>query len=275
MNVNDLLDEPVIRDVPDMDAADSSQPGAGTDWDAILGAATITATELAELPIAPRETILGKWFCAGDLGFIFAPRGVGKTWLAMMFALTIATGGKAGPWVAPKGRRAFYLDGEMAFDLSQQRYRALCKIPSDNLLFIHHEIMFGRTGKVLNLTSPLVQEALFQHAIKNKVEVMVLDNLSCLFSGVKENDADSWEQILPWLLQLRRHGIAVVIVAHARRNGLMRGTSRREDAAAWILSLSEPAGATTTGTGARFVARFVINIDWSDRWKSTPDMRCS
>jgi putative DNA primase/helicase len=253
--MNDLLDEPIIRDVPDVET-DGSKPDAGTDWDGVLGAATITATELATMPISPREIILGKWFCVGDLGFMFAPRGVGKTWLAMMFALTIATGDKAGPWAAPKGRRVLYVDGEMALDLTQMRYRALCKVPCDNLMLIHHEIMFTRTGKVLNLTSPLVQEALFQHALKNKVEVMFLDNLSCLFSGVKENDADAWELVLPWLLQLRRHGIAVVIVAHAGRNGLMRGTSRREDAAAWILSLSESAETTTASTGARFVARF-------------------
>jgi putative DNA primase/helicase len=101
-----------------------------------------------------------------------------------------------------------------------------------------------------------VQEALVQHALANRVEVIFLDNLSCLFSGVKENDADSWEQILPWLLQLRRRRIAVVFVAHAGRNGFMRGTSRREDAAVWILSLSEPAALTEAASGARFVARF-------------------
>jgi hypothetical protein len=57
-------------------------------------------------------------------------------------------------------------------------------------------------------------------------------------------------------LQLRRHRIAVVFVAHAGRNGFMRGTSRREDAAVWILSLSEPVEASTVTTGARFMARF-------------------
>ena len=68
---------------------------------------------------------------------------------------------------------------------------------------------------------------------------MFLDNLSCLFSGIKENDADAWELVLPWLLEMRRNRIAVIIVAHAGRNGYMRGTSRREDAAFWIIQLTE------------------------------------
>ena len=257
--MNDLLDSPTILpvpDVPDVGMDEVAKTPASPDWDAILSAATFTGFELTTLERTPRESILGSWFLAGDLGFIFAPRGVGKTWLSMNFAHAIATGTKAGPWAAGRPRRVLYVDGEMALDLTQQRYRALCQPASDNFIFLHHEIMFERTGKVLNLTSPLVQESLLQHVVAQKIEVIFLDNLSCLFSGVKENDADSWELILPWLLQLRRRGIAVVFIAHAGRNGLMRGTSRREDAAAWILSLSEPAEATATGAGARFVTRF-------------------
>ena len=76
---------------------------------------------------------------------------------------------------------------------------------------------------------------------------------------MKENDADAWELVLPWLLQLRRNGIAVAVVAHAGRNGLMRGTSRREDSAAWIIGLSELQDASNPAEGARFVSRFLKN----------------
>lgn len=254
--MKDLMLEANFDDATDWDTNARVKPRVIPGWDGVLTASTVTGGELHILPIAARELILATWFCVGDLGFIFAPRGVGKTWWAMCIAIAISTGGKAGPWASPKPRRVLYVDGEMALDLTQQRYRALCLSPSDNLMFLHHEIVFGRTGQVLNLTSPQVQAALFQHVIKNNVEVLVLDNLSCLFSGVKENDADAWELILPWILRLRRHHIAVVIVAHAGRNGLMRGTSRREDAASWVVSLEEPSEAAATGSGARFVSYF-------------------
>lgn len=254
--MNDLLDRPVILDVPDPDIGDGPKPETLPDWGRILSASAVTAGELQALPQTRREFLLGKWFRQGDLGFIFAPRGVGKTWLAMWIANALAIGGKVGPWEAPQARRVLYVDGEMALDLTQERHRALSQKPSENLMFLHHEVVFERTGKVLNLAARSVQDSLLQHAITNKIDVLILDNLSCLFSGVAENDADAWELILPWLLQLRRHRIAVVIVAHAGRNGQMRGTSRREDAAPWILSLSEPPEATTVTSGARFVARF-------------------
>ena len=254
--MSELLDRPEILDTPEVGAGAVPKVDKLPDWDAILDSAAVTGTQLNALPVTPREFILGEWFRSGDLGFIFAPRGVGKTWLAMHIAISLAEGGKVGPWVACKPRRVLCVDGEMALDISKGRYRALSQNPCENLAFLHHEVVFERTGTVLNLTSPMVQEALLNHALKHKFEVLILDNLSCLFSGVKENDADAWELILPWLLKLRRLGIAVIIVAHAGRNGQMRGTSRREDAAVWILSLSEPAEAKHGSQGARFLARF-------------------
>ena len=48
-------------------------------------------------------------------------------------------------------------------------------------------------------------------------------------SFLKENDADAWELLLNWLLELRRRRIAVIIVHHAGAAGQrMRGTTKRE-----------------------------------------------
>ena len=88
------------------------------------------------------------------------------------------------------------------------------------------------------------------------MRVLFLDNLSCLFSGIAENDNDAWEAVLPWLLHLRKLNIAVVIVAHAGRNGQMRGASRREDSAAWTLRLDDAIDAATVKRGAKFVSTF-------------------
>ena len=78
-----------------------------------------------------------------------------------------------------------------------------------------------------------------------------------------------------WLLDLRRRGIAVVLVQHAGRNGEMRGTSKREDAAFWILRLDD-AGEPDGGHGARFITRFVKNRNASQDpppldWHFSPD----
>ena len=57
-------------------------------------------------------------------------------------------------------------------------------------------------------------------------------------------------------LQFRRHKIAVIIVHHAGRNGEARGTSKREDAAFWVMALDDAKKHADDKNGARFISRF-------------------
>lgn len=221
--------------------------------------ATCLAGKLAEIQIPPRVPIVGNWLMAGDLGFIFGARGLGKTWLAMLLARRIGEGVTIGDWTVHQPRKVLYVDGEMPFDGIRERDTVLSSTAEADISYLQHEALFHATGRVLNLTNPLAQAALLEKCQREKIEVLFLDNLSCLFSGIKENDADAWEQVLPWLLDLRRNRVAVVFIAHAGRNGAMRGTSRREDAAFWIIQLAAAQDAGEVQTGARFVARFVKN----------------
>src|SRR6266566_3874654 len=79
---------------------------------------------------------------------------------------------------------------------------------------------------------------------------------STLASGMRENEADSWELVNNWLLDLRRRKIAVVIVHHAGRSGEMRGTSKREDNVFWIIALDDAKKDADDKRGARFVSHF-------------------
>lgn len=216
----------------------------------------LAADSLGSIEIIPRENLCGTWFRQGDLGFIFGERGLGKTWLALDMARGLAEGRAAGPWAIEKARRVLYVDGEMPLDGIRERDAAL-RASNGSLSVLNHEWLFQTTGDVLNFSDPGAQAALLKLCEAQKIEVVILDNLSCLFSGIAENEADAWEQVLPWLLNLRRRKIAVVIVHHANRAGKqMRGTSRREDAAFWILRLDAVADHCREGDGARFISRF-------------------
>jgi len=217
--------------------------------------AIITSSELKTLTLQPRQSILYPFMREGDLGFIYAPRGDGKTWLSMLIAQAIANGTNAGPWKAETSWSLLYIDGEMPAEESKRRLLALGDA-GEFLSVLHHEIYFERTGKSLNLTDPPAQQELTGILLARHVRVLVLDNLSCLFSGVKENDADAWELVLPWLLDLRRRRIAVVIVAHAGRNGQMRGTSRREDHAFWVIKLERLPSEEPDSRVLRFTSLF-------------------
>lgn len=238
--------------------AEAAPPEADTEWSAALNRAVLTPTEIAKLNLPKRQPVLGAWFLEGDLGFIYGPRGLGKTWLAMHIARAISDGKTMGPWKANGPCKVLYVDGEMAIDASLERAEQMRQGEGENLFMLHHEALFYLKGKVLNLTSPDAQAAVTATCLKLGIKVLILDNISCLLT-LKENESDAWSvQVLPWLLELRRHHVAVVFVHHAGRNGLMRGTSKREDAANWSIKLSEAKGEHNR-EGASFVATFDKN----------------
>ncbi|MBN8712295.1 MAG: AAA family ATPase [Verrucomicrobia bacterium] len=210
----------------------------GADLLAALQQCVRPSTQRPSVEIPARQRVMGDWFLEGDLGFIHAPRGVGKTWMALGLATAIAGGRDFGPWASGGVRRVLYVDGEMPCEALDERIASMGG--SKDLIVLNHEELFHLTGELLNFASPASQRGLTAYMLDRQISVVLLDNLSCLFSGVRENDADDWEAVLGWLLTLRRHRIAVVLVHHSGRNkDTMRGTSRREDAAFWVMRLDD------------------------------------
>lgn len=214
-----------------------------------------SASGIAALGLPPRAPVLGEWLKEGDTGFLYAPRGLGKTWLSMLLSSAVANGGQAGPWKAHGARKVVYIDGEMALDGMLERMEGMQS--GENLIVLNHEVLFHLGNKTLNLADRPTQDALTAYLQEVGAGMVVLDNLSCLCAGMEENKGDDWERVLHWLLTLRRLKIVVLIVHHAGRNGEMRGTSRREDAAFWVLKL-DYADEAKSGTSrmAKFVSMF-------------------
>jgi hypothetical protein len=225
----------------------------------LLTTSVLSEAEFDKLEIAERPALLGDWFKAGDTGFIYGKRGLGKSWLAHLIGRTLAEGRKCGPWSVSRKCRVLYVDGEMAADDLRSRNRAL-REELGELMFLSHQVFFDRTQRALSLSDFAQQAELTKLCETKKIDVLILDNVACLFRGIEENSADDWrDQIENWLLDLRRRGIAVVIVAHSGRNvATMRGTSKREDAAFWIIRLDEVSDIDGQN-GAKFVTRFVKN----------------
>lgn len=199
-------------------------------------AAVLTAPELAVMIIPEREKLMGEWLRDGDIGFIFAPRGVGKSWIALLLGMALARGLKLGEWAAGAMRDVLYIDGEMMLADTQSRQRLIGDAP-EGFRWLHHEHLSHVLGKTLNLADPVCQQAVGK--LLKDGSVLIMDNLSALCRGMEENGNDDWEKMLDWLLALRRRKITVIIIHHAGRNGLMRGASRREDHADWVISLQD------------------------------------
>lgn len=246
----------------------------------------ISSAELAQLHIPPRPALLDRWLCEGDLGFIFAPRGVGKTWMAMALPGAISRGSALGLWAAgdattgpapsasaeppastapdsggdaeaPRGGATplpvLYVDGEMSLKLTQYRNNGL-HLDTSHVTYLHHERMFEVQTHCVNIGEAEDRERLTDVIVRRGYRVLILDNLSSLASGVDENKGTDYEPLSHWLLDLRRRKVTVIVVHHAGRNGMMRGHSKREDACSWILELRD--ARQESDSGAKFVSHF-------------------
>jgi hypothetical protein len=225
--------------------------------------ATTNFGEFRALAIKPRTALLGKWMKEGDTGFVYGVRGHGKSWLVDMIVSHLTTGKNIDEdWNVPAAVPVLFVDGEMPWDDTCARLGGLAA-DKDRLYLLHHEILFERTGLVMNLANPILQRVVTAICEQLGAKLLVLDTLPSLFRGIGEDKADEWEKVLPWLLDLRRRRIAQLIVQQAGRSGEhMRGTSRREDDAFWIIHVKETDRAPED-KGARFETRFTKwrNID--------------
>jgi putative DNA primase/helicase len=114
---------------------------------------------LTKLALTPREVIIQEWFREGDCGFIFAPRGLGKTWMNLGLAIAIATKGSFGPYTSEVEWAVLYVDGEMPFEVMRERILALCGSMPAKLHLLSHEILFQQGQATLNLADSAVAES--------------------------------------------------------------------------------------------------------------------
>jgi hypothetical protein len=69
--------------------------------------------QFLSLPIKRREMVLDPIIPEKGLAMLYAPRGIGKTHVALGIAYAAAAGTKFLKWQAPKPRRVLLIDGEM------------------------------------------------------------------------------------------------------------------------------------------------------------------
>jgi DNA-binding transcriptional ArsR family regulator len=238
-------------------------------------AAIVTCEELEGLDIPLRKFLMGKWMREGDLGFVFGERGSGKTWFIDAIATHLSAGRDLHDWSVDEAADVLLIDGEMPLDAARDRLKGMSR-GNRRLNILHHEKLFDQCGLAMNLTNERAQRIVTEICVKKSIKLLVIDNLSCLFSGIRENDADEWEKVLNWLLDLRRRCVAILIVHHASRSGTMRGTSKREDAAFWVIRVDEVKDREEHEKGARFETTFVKqrNSDlreWTREWSFRTD----
>lgn len=198
--------------------------------------------DLAAHHFKQRDPLLKPWLNSQDLAMIFAGRGIGKTHLAFAVSLAVATGGTFAKWSAPKPAKVLYLDGELPGSVCQARLgmHMTAVEPQPGFLRIFTPDLLPDGVALPDLSTAAGQDAVNQ-LIEPDTALVVIDNLSAWCRTGRENDAESWHPVAGWILELRRRGLAVLMIHHAGKGGQQRGTSKREDLLDVVIQLSRPA----------------------------------
>lgn len=218
---------------------------------------TVELTNFLAMNLPSRELILAPWLPKAGLCMIHAYRGIGKTHLSLGVAYSVAKGGEFLGWKAPSPRNVLFVDGEMPASTLQERLARIIKMTGDRSL-----------PATLNIITPDLQpdgvmpdigtqegQRLLNQSIPDNVELIILDNISCLAPSIKENDAADWASIQSWVLRLRTQGKSVLMIHHSGKAGTQRGTSKKEDVLDTVISLERPKD-YVSAQGARFVIKY-------------------
>jgi putative DNA primase/helicase len=210
------------------------------------------AEQLLALEVPARQMVLEPVLPEAGLAMLYAPRGVGKTFVSLTMAHAIASGDTALRWSAPTPRRVLIVDGEMPLASLQERLAAViaggtARMPDPSYLCLL--AADAQRDGLPDLATPDGWDAVEPYL--EQAEVIVFDNLSTLARSGRENEAESWEVMQERLLRLRRRGKSALLVHHAGKGGAQRGTSRREDVLDTVIALRWPADYDPT-QGARF-----------------------
>jgi putative DNA primase/helicase len=217
-----------------------------------------TLKELLALDIKPRQMILNPIIPEQGLVMIHAPRGVGKTHVALMIAYTVAVGGSLfdDKWTCSKPNKVLVIDGEMPLSVMQERLAKIIKSAKTQVFddkYLQIITPDVQKEKIGDLSTPHGQRIVEEHL--KDVKLVILDNYSSLCRTGRENDSESWVPLQDWFLELRRRGISVLLIHHSNKSGGQRGTSRKEDVLDTIITLRKP-NSYEPKDGARFEVHY-------------------
>ena len=191
-----------------------------------------------------REFLLSPIIKEGDLTFLYASKGVGKTCIALPMAYAVALGEEMfGLWKASKPHTVLYVDGEIGksgLALRRDSTRKQFSLPSGQ------ETSLWLLSDRFNMYAPTDRKRIEDEIAyindnspkDRQLSFLIVDNLTSMNGG--HDKPEEWDEFFNWLKVFANMGISVLIIYHANRDGTMRGSQMKLVNADNMIYLEDP-----------------------------------
>jgi RecA-family ATPase len=182
------------------------------------------------------ESLLGP-FKRGQVGFIAAPPGVGKSMLAMSILGAICQGRDFGPWEAAQAKHGYLLDCELTPRDLVSRLKVL-DCDHTVMRVDHYDFRASMDTDAFSLGDP-DHQAYIRWACK-LTDVIVIDNVTfCLDPAPGSNlyAPETINQLRPLFNWIKATGKLLILVDHTNAEGHLSGSLNKQRLADWVIKL--------------------------------------
>ena len=183
---------------------------------------------------------------------IVGASGVGKTMFGLAIAGAISTGnGLLGMPSINGARPVLYVEGELPASDIQIRvngmFKAIGKTCDTNMFYIsslQQQLKVNDKGFTPIQTEQGLIE--IENAIveikkrTGKMPIVFIDNISCLASGLKENDADAWSPIINKFVKWKNMGSTVFYFHHLNKGNDSSGSTMQHRTIDMVIRMRKP-----------------------------------
>lgn len=177
--------------------------------------------------LSSHQFLIAPFMRTGTLTILYAPAGLGKSWLAMSMGLAVANGADVfDGWQVKQPQKVYFLAGEMNNEELKERIVRLNEIYQPNGKRCNNRFALERVN--MNLATEEGQKQVecriqrLRDVSGEKVSFLILDNLSTLVVGGEY--PSTWNRLFSWLDKLKHEGMTILLVHHANRAGTYLGS---------------------------------------------------